>query len=269
LLNAAERLKRRLSDPELAEQTVLEETWNGAADQPLRMSRRQLEALLEERGLAEALRQLLEATLTGGRRHGCDLTELDAVVAVGGGAQLPWLRRWLEKNTAPAPLLTPPPVEAVALGALSLTPGVSIRDVLQHGVSLRIWDQRSQQHRWHPLFVAGQPWPSPQPFELVLAASRNGQTELELVFGEPSSERRFRVIEVNGLPIIQREEEDDLRHQPWPEASAPLPLDPPGRAGEDCLRLRLQLDAEARLQAEVTDLRSGRRLPDLHLGHVR
>ena len=117
--------------------------------------------------------------------------------------------------------------------------------------------------------MAGQPWPSPQPFELVLAASRNGQTELELVFGEPSSERRFRVIEVNGLPIIQREEEDDLRHQPWPEASAPLPLDPPGRAGEDCLRLRLQLDAEARLQAEVTDLRSGRRLPDLHLGHVR
>merc|ERR1712185_348024 len=48
------------------------------------MSRRQLEALLEERGLADALRQLLEATLTGGRRHGCDLSELDAVVVVGG-----------------------------------------------------------------------------------------------------------------------------------------------------------------------------------------
>ena len=36
-------------------------------------------------------------------------------------------------------LLTPPPVEAVALGALQLTPGVAIRDVLQHGVSLRFW----------------------------------------------------------------------------------------------------------------------------------
>ena len=266
LLNAAERLKRRLSDPDLAEQTVLEETSNGA---PLRMSRRQLEALLEERGLADALRQLLEATLTGGRRHGCDLTELDAVVAVGGGAQLPWLRRWLEDNTAPAPLLTPPPVEAVALGALSLTPGVSIQDVLQHGVSLRIWDQRSQQHRWHPLFVAGQPWPSPQPFELVLAASRDDQAELELVFGEPSAERRFSVIEVNGVPTLQREEEGDLRHQRWPDATASLPLDPPGRAGEDCLRLRLQVDADARLQATVTDLRTGRCLPDLSLGHVR
>ena len=266
LLNAAERLKRRLSDPDLAEQTVLEETSNGA---PLRMSRRQLEALLEERGLADALRQLLEATLTGGRRHGCDLTELDAVVAVGGGAQLPWLRRWLEDNTAPAPLLTPPPVEAVALGALSLTPGVSIRDVLQHGVSLRIWDQRSQQHRWHPLFVAGQPWPSPQPFELVLAASRDEQAELELVFGEPSAERRFSVIEVNGVPTLQREEEGDLRHQPWPDATVSLPLDPPGRAGEDCLQLRLQVDADARLQASVTDLRTGRCLPDLSLGHVR
>ena len=269
LLNAAERLKCRLSDPELAEQTVLEETPTGGSNQPLRLSRRQLEVLLEERGLADALRQLLEATLTGGRRHGCDLSELDAVVAVGGGAQLPWLRRWLEEHTAPAPLFTPPPVEAVALGALSLTPGVAIRDVLQHGVSLRTWDQRSQQHRWHPLFVAGQPWPSPQPFELVLAASCDGQTELELLLGEPAAERRFSVIEVNGVPTLQREEEGDLRHQPWPDSAAPLPLDPPGRAGEDCLRLSLRVDADARLQAEVTDCRTGRRLPDRQLGQVR
>jgi molecular chaperone DnaK (HSP70) len=65
----------------------------------------------------------MEATLAGGRRNNCHLEDLEGVVAVGGGAQLPWLRRWLAENTAPAPLLTPPPVEAVALGALKLTPG--------------------------------------------------------------------------------------------------------------------------------------------------
>ena len=77
------------------------------------------------------------------------------------------------------------------------------------------------------------------------------------------------MIEVNGVPTLQREEEGDLLHQPWPDVTASLPLDPPGRAGEDCLQLRLQVDADARLLATVTDLRTGRCLPDLHLGHVR
>ena len=269
LLNGAERLKCRLSDPELPEQTELEEQVVEGSTQRLRLSRRQLERLLEERGLGDALQQLLEATLTGGRRHGCDLSELDGVVAVGGGAQLPWLRRWLTEHTAPAPLLTPPPVEAVALGALSLTPGVSIRDVLQHGVSIRTWDQRSQRHQWHPLFVAGQPWPSLEPFDLVMAASRDGQTELELVLAEPQAEGRFNVIEVNGLPTLQQQTDGELRHQAWPEQAVVLPLNPPGQAGEDCLRLRLTVDREARLQATVTDLRTGLALPDQTLGGVR
>ena len=47
------------------------------------------------------------------------------------------------------PLRLERPVEAVALGALRLTPGVTVKDVLQRGVSLRCWDQRSAEHRWH------------------------------------------------------------------------------------------------------------------------
>ena len=272
-LNAAERLKCRLSDPELPEQTVLlEQVADAGADNAapqLRLSRRELETLLEERGLGRALAELLEATLTGGRRHGCDLTELDGVIAVGGGAQLPWLRRWLAEHTAPAPLVTPPPVEAVAVGALSLTPGVSIRDVLQRGVSLRTWDRRTQQHRWHPLFVAGQPWPSPEPFELVMAASRDEQTELELVLAEPHEQGRFSVIEVDGLPVLQQGAAGELEHRPWSGEPLLLPLDPPAQAGEDCLKLQLRIDDAACLQAEVTDLRSGTTLPPLALGSVR
>ena len=269
LLNAAERLKCRLSDTALADNEPLMELAVDEQEHVLRLSRSELNALLLERGFGDALEQLLETCLAGGRRNNCSLEDLEGVVAVGGGAQLPLLRQWLSEHTAPAPLLTPPPVTAVALGALQLTPGVAIRDVLQHGVSLRFWDQRSNSHRWHPLFVAGQPWPSPAPLELVLAASRDEQVELELVFGEPSAERSFRVIEVNGVPTLQREEEGDLRHQPWPDVTVSLPLDPPGRVGEDCLQLRLQVDADARLQATVTDLRTGRCLPDLSLGHVR
>ena len=181
----------------------------------------------------------------------------------------PWLRRWLGEHTAPAPLVTPPPVEAVALGALSLTPGVSIRDVLQRGVSLRTWDQRTKKHRWHPLFVAGQPWPSPEPFELIMAASRDNQTQLELVLAEPQEQGRFSVIEVDGLPVLQQGAAGELEHRPWSREPLRLPLNPPAQAGEDCLKLRLRIDDAAHLQAEITDLRSGETLPLQHLGSIR
>ena len=269
LLNAAERLKCRLSDTALAEREPLMELAVDEREHVLRLSRSELNALLLERGFGDALEQLLESCLAGGRRNNCSLEDLEGVVAVGGGAQLPLLRQWLSEHTAPAPLLTPPPVEAVALGALQLTPGVAIRDVLQHGVSLRFWDQRSNSHRWHPLFVAGQPWPSPAPLELVLAASRTGQRSLELVLGEPIPQGSHSVVFIDGLPTLQEQTAGEVSHQPWPGIELVLPLDPAGEQGEDCLRLRWSIDQEAQLQLEINDLRSGRTWSQPTLGAVR
>jgi hypothetical protein len=269
LLNAAERLKCRLSDTALGEREQLMEVAVDGQEHVLRLSRSELNNLLLERGFANALEQLLETCLAGGRRNNCSLEDLNGVVAVGGGAQLPFLRQWLSENTTPAPLLTPPPVEAVALGALKLTPGVAIRDVLQHGVSLRFWDQRSNSHRWHPLFVAGQPWPSPTHLELVLAASRTGQRSLELVLGEPIPEGHHSVVFIDGLPTLQEQAAGEVSHQPWPGEALVLPLEPAGEQGEDCLRLRWSIDAEAQLQLQINDLRSGQTWSHPMLGAVR
>ena len=269
LLNAAERLKCRLSDTALAEREPLMEVALDDQERVLRLSRRELNDLLLERGFGDALGQLLETCLAGGRRNNCSLEDLEGIVAVGGGAQLPFLRQWLSQHTAPAPLLTPPPVEAVALGALQLTPGVSIRDVLQHGVSLRFWDQRSNSHRWHPLFVAGQPWPSPSPLNLVLAASQTGQRHLELVLGEPIPEGSHSVVFVDGLPTLQEQTGGEVSHRPWPGDPLVLPLEPAGNQGEDCLQLHWSIDAEAQLQLEVNDLRSGQAWAHPTLGAVR
>ncbi len=269
LLNAAERLKCRLSDTALAERESLMELAVDEQEHVLRLSRSELNALLQERGFGDALEQLLETCLAGGRRNNCSLEDLEGVVAVGGGAQLPLLRQWLSEHTAPAPLLTPPPVEAVALGALQLTPGVAIRDVLQHGVSLRFWDQRSNSHRWHPLFVAGQPWPSTAPLELVLAASRTGQRSMELVLGEPIPQGSRSVVFIDGLPTLQEQTAGEVSHQPWPGIELVLPLEPAGEQGEDCLRLRWSIDQEAQLQLEINDLRSGRTWSQPTLGAVR
>ena len=115
LLNAAERLKCRLSNTALGEREPLMELAVDEQEHELRLSRSELNALLLERGFGDALEQLLETCLAGGRRNNCSLEDLKGVVAVGGGAQLPILRQWLSEHTAPAPLLTPPPVEALSL----------------------------------------------------------------------------------------------------------------------------------------------------------
>ncbi len=272
LLNAAERLKCRLSDPNIPNRESLSEAANGPeleAPSILTMDRQQFTRLLQERGLFDALEGLLSKTLRDAELNGCPADELDAVVVVGGGAHLPQLRDWLTEKLAPTPLLTPPPMEAVACGALSLTPGVRMQDLLQRGISLRCWNRRSNSHHWHPLFLPGQPWPSSKPLELILSASGPDQQSLELVLGESRGETRHEVVMVNGLPRVVEKNDgwDDVTRRP--DTACELPLDPPGQPGEDCLKLRFHLNDQAELILEGEDLRTGESLESRPLGTVR
>ena len=47
---------------------------------------------------------------------------------------------------------SPPPIESIALGALAMTPGVKIKDILHKGLSIRLFNRREQNHFWHPIF---------------------------------------------------------------------------------------------------------------------
>jgi hypothetical protein len=160
-------------------------------------------------------------------------------------------------------------VEAVALGALRLTPGVSVKDVLQRGVCLRCWNQRSAEHRWHPLFLPGQPWPSEQPLTLRLGCSRPQQTELELVLGEPQAEERSEVVFVNGLPVLRRQSAGTAAVQAWAEQPAPIPLTPAGEPGNDRLELRFAINSRGDLTVEGRDLSNDQPVPQQRLGSVR
>jgi len=267
LLRTAEALKCLLSE---AEEAVRLWSPAGLPARELRLSRRRFEALLEERGLLEQLDTLLEEVWAGARREGlAQGAAIDAVLPVGGSSRIPLIRRWLEERCPGVPLRGERPVEAVALGALALTPGVRLLDVLGRGVSLRCWDRRSGTHRWHPLFVAGQGWPSTAPLELVLACSCDGQEAIELVLGEPLGEARSEVVFRHGVPQLLRRPAGEAAVDPWRQAPAPLRLQPPGQAGQDRLRLRFGIDAEARLRLEGEDLVSGEPLEPRCLGPVR
>ena len=272
LLNAAERLKCRLSDSALAErETVTELASSRDLDRPapLSMNRQTFSQLLSDRGFFSALEGLLEQTLKDAELKGCRREDLDAVVMVGGGAHLPQLREWLEQTLPSTSMLTPPPMAAVAQGALSLTPGVRMQDLLQKGISLRCWNRRSHAHHWHPLFLRGQPWPSSQPLELVLSASSPDQNSVELVLGEAQPQMRHEVVMVDGLPRVVETSDswtDVIRRE---GITCELPLVPPGQPGEDCLKLRFHLSDKAELVLEGDDLRTGAPLERQILGTVR
>ena len=267
LLRAAERLKCRLSETEQARELWTPE---GEAARELQLERPELERLLEERGLLERLDELLETVFAAARRAGIDPAAIDAVLPVGGSSRIPLIRRWLARRCPEIPLRGERPVEAVALGALALTPGVQVRDVLARGVSLRCWDRRSNRHHWHPLFVEGQSWPTEHPLALRLACSRDGQEAIELMLGEPVPQERGEVVFVDGLPVLRSRGAGSPRVEPWAAPAEPLALQPPGRRGVDRLSLRFAIDADGRLTLEVEDLeRPGAVVSRRVLGPVR
>ena len=266
LLAAAESLKCALSSQEEAMQIVTSPT---GVPVTLRLTRSHFEQVMEEQGLRELVQGLFEAMGAAARRHGLEVSQLDAVLPVGGSSRIPWLRRLLQEQFATVPLRDERPVDAVAMGALALTPGVQIKDVLSRGVSLRFWDQRSHCHLWHPLFQAGQLWPTPQPLELVLACSEPNQTSLELVLGEPLPEERAEVVFEAGVPIIRPRQAGAAPVGAWSQAPVRLPLTPPGEAGVDRLRLRFSINGFGELELEGEDMVVQTPLPRLVLGTVR
>ena len=266
LLEVVERMKCSLSSQEQA--LGLWRPGPGPT-QELRLSRPQLDRLLEEKGLEELLDDLLETVLASARAQGVALKDVDAILPVGGTSRLPSVRRWLQSRCAGVPLRDQRPIEAVALGALGLTPGVTVQDLLSHGLSLRCWDRRSREHRWHPLFSAGQGWPSERPFELVLACSQDGQRALDLVLGEPRPDQRSEVVFEAGLPRLRRRPAGEAPVDAWPEPPAPVALDPPGQAGVDRLKLRFSIDSTGALKLEGDDLLTGLPLAERRLGRVR
>jgi len=77
------------------------------------------------------------------------------------------------------------------------------------------------------------------------------------------------VVFQGGLPVLRRRPAGAAVVQPWTTPLPPLPLPTPGRAGEDCLRLRFRIDAGAQLILEGEDLRDEQPIGPLCLGPVR
>ena len=269
-LRKAEELKCELSNTNIKETLVITKKVNNIQNEEkfLKLSKKGLEELLIEKGLLKSIEKLFIQTINSAKRNSFELKDLDSVVLVGGGSRIPLIKNYLSDICNSIPFLTPPPIEAIALGALHLTPGVQIKDVLNKGVSLRCWNKKNEKHIWHPLFLAGQTWPTNKPLEIILAASINSQLSIDLIIGEPQEEGSNEIIYTNGLPTLKTIESKD-KIKKINNTIISIPVDPPGEIGQDCIKLIFNINDNCQLEVEGVDLRNNKEITKQNLGEIR
>ena len=230
------------------------------------LSKEIFENILIENNLINHLNSLLKDLLNQARGKFCTIDDLNAIVLVGGGTQIPLIKEWITKKIPKIQVKSPPPIESIALGALAMTPGVKIKDILTKGLSIRLFNKREQKHFWHPIFCKGQIWPTEHPFKLILQASKNNQKIFEIIIGETQKERGYDVIFENGLPKLSevQNEEEIIK---WDKKPIKIELKNNSIIGEDNLQLFFKITKSADLLVKCFDIKD-EFLGEYNLGNI-
>jgi len=230
------------------------------------LSKKIFEKILIENNLLNLLNSLFKDLLNQARGKFCTVDDLNSIVLVGGGTQIPLIKEWITKKISKIQIKSPPPIESIALGALAMTPGVKIKDILNKGLSIRLFNKREQKHFWHPIFCIGQTWPTENPFKLILQASKNNQKIFEIIIGETQKGRSYDVIYENGLPKLSelQKEEEVIK---WDKNPLKIVLKNKSNIGEDNLKLFFKITKKADLLVKCFDIKD-EFLGEYNLGNI-
>lgn len=259
-----ERLKIQLSDKTQATESFFDdETLESLS---LRLDRNTFEDILTQNRFFDRLDDCLEQVFQQARRQGIGVDDIDAVLLVGGTVQIPAVRQWLTGYFPEKKIRGDRPFTAVAEGALQLQQGIEVTDFLYHSYGVRYWDRRNRRHGWQPIIRSGQPYPSPDPVEIVLGASTDNQPSIELVIGELGNEDALVTTEVffEGDRLVTRQTQKDAQQvQPLNETGAGrtiAKLEPLGAPGSDRIRVQFEVDRDRTLRITVDDILTGNTL---------
>ncbi|MFM7424142.1 MAG: Hsp70 family protein [Elainella sp.] len=263
-LRLAERLKIQLSQQEQAQEVYFnDETFESYE---LQLDRTQFEAILQQHQFFERLEGCLNQVLQQAQRQGLTPNDIDAVLLVGGTAQIPAVRAWVEQAFPVEKVRAEKPFEAIAQGALQLNRGVEVKDFLYHSYGIRYWDRRNNCHGWHPLIPQGQPYPMPEPVSLILGASTENQPSIELVIGELGSATSSTEVYFEGDRLVTRQlASGQSAVKPLNDqgsARTIAQLTPPGYPGNDRIKILFRVDESRFLRITVEDLLTLRTLLD-------
>ena len=254
LLEIAERLKVRLSTNEEAKDSWLDEETFRSYD--LRLTRSQLEDLLETRQLLEQVRQSLDEVLTIAHSKGVHKSEVEQVLLVGGSCLIPAVQHLIESYFGRQRVKLDKPFEAVCHGALAIG-STAIADYLRHSYAIRLWEPYTQTYSYFSLFEQGDRYPCQRSEPLILQAAIAGQTDLRLDIGEVAVMTQSEVKydqqgRMTSLPMRQQETYRSLESQHEPVCIAHL--DPPGQVGIDRISVQFEVTDQRVLIAKVRDL---------------
>ena len=217
------------------------------------MSKEIFEKILMKNNLLSHLNFLLKDLLNEARGKFFNLDDLNSVILVGGGTQIPLIKKWITNKISGIQINSPPPIESIAIGALAMTPGVKIKDILIKGLSIRLFNKREQKHFWHPIFYKGQTWPTEKPFELILQASKDGQNIFEIIIGETKTKRSFDVIFENGLPKLSESQNEEEVFR-WNKKPLQINVNNECKIGEDSLKLYFSIQKDSSLYLRCLDI---------------
>ncbi|MDC2975682.1 Hsp70 family protein [Prochlorococcus sp. AH-736-D23] len=238
----------------------------GYEEKEFHLSKEMFEKIVIENNLLNHLDSLFKDLLNEARGKFCTIEDLKAIILVGGGTQIPLIKEWITQKISKVEIKSPPPIESIALGALAMTPGVKIKDVLIKGLSIRLFNRREQKHFWHPIFYKGQTWPTENPFKLILQASKNNQEIFEIIIGETKKKREYDVIFENGLPKLSdlQSEEEVIK---WDKNPLKIKLKNESNVGEDNLKLFFTITKKADLLIKCFDI-NDKFLGEYNLGNI-
>ena len=238
----------------------------GHEEKEFHLSKEILEKIIIQKNFLNHLNSLLKDLLNEARGKFCTIDDLGAIVLVGGGTQIPLIKEWITKKIPKIEIKTPPPIESIALGALTMTPGLKIKDILSKGLSIRLFNKRDQKHFWHPIFYKGQTWPTETPFKLILQASTNNQKIFEIIIGETKKEREYDVIYENGFPKLSEVQSNEETVK-WDKKPLNIKLKNSCNLGEDNLKLFFQITKNADLLVKCFDIKD-EFLGEYNLGNI-
>ncbi len=224
----------------------------------LSLTRDKLEAILQEQEFFNRLDKLMTQVLQQARRKGIEVDDIDAVLLVGGTMQIPAVQNWVKQYFEVEKIKSGRHFEAIATGALQVAQGIEVEDFLYHSYGIRYWNRQTNRHSWHPLINTGQPYPTPQPVELLLGASVEGQPSVELIIGELGVNTSTTEVYFDGDRLVTRvSNSTDDRVQPLNDkegARTVATLNPPGIPGSDRLKVSFTVDRQRYLRITVEDL---------------
>jgi molecular chaperone DnaK (HSP70) len=260
----AERLKIQLSLQTQAQEVYFNDETFDSYD--LQLNRSQFEEILQQHQFFERLDDCLSQVLQQARRQGLEIGDINAVLLVGGTAQIPAVQAWIQQYFDGTKIHSEKPFEAIAQGALQLSQGVELKDFLYHSYGIRYWDRRNNCHNWHPLIKAGQSYPMTDPVELMLGASLENQPSIELIIGELGSEQEQTEVYFDGDRLLTRRVGvSQTAVQPLNDREGArniARLEPPGQPGSDRIRVLFRVDDQRFLRITVEDLLALRTLLD-------